>query len=78
MNDEPTRHEFTAIIEGIELPPQVVEKLSKAVQKAVLIEIANIDLRGSINLDIPESVPSIAQSSGSHLKGLYVKGGPLD
>lgn len=63
MNGERPRHEFTAIIEGIELPPETVERLNQAVQKAVLTEIANVDMKGSISLEVPESDPAVMERS---------------
>ena len=53
MQEQPVRHEFTAVIEGIELPSDVVDRVARSVQKAVLVEIADIDLRGSVVLQIP-------------------------
>jgi hypothetical protein len=53
MEQQRARKEFTAVIEGIELPPEVVDRITRAVQKAVLTELANTDLQGSLNLRIP-------------------------
>ena len=50
---QPERHEFTAVIEGIELSPETVRNIEQAVQKAVMSEVANIDLDRSVALRIP-------------------------
>ena len=68
MNDEPTRQEFTAVIEGIELPPEVVDEVTRAVQKAVLTELANIDLQGSVRLRIPSPEEAI---DGGGTQGIW-------
>ena len=50
---QPNRHEFTAIIKGIELPSETVTSIDRAIQKAVIGEIASVDLVGSVALHIP-------------------------
>jgi hypothetical protein len=42
---EPSNQEFRVSISGAELPPEIVQTISRAVQKAVLIEVAGLDLR---------------------------------
>ena len=53
MEQEPIQQQFLAVIEGIELPSEASDRVKRAVQKAVLVEIANLDLQGSVNLHIP-------------------------
>jgi hypothetical protein len=53
MHNQPARHEFNAVIEGIDLSPEIVDRVARAVQKAVLTELADIDLQGSLRLRIP-------------------------
>ena len=57
MPEQPKRHEFKAVIEGIDLSTDTMDRINRAVQKAVLSELANIDLLGSMALDIPSDGP---------------------
>jgi hypothetical protein len=41
----PSRDEFRVSIEGVKLPKDATDRIARAVQKAVLAEIAGIDLR---------------------------------
>jgi hypothetical protein len=69
MERQRARNEFTAVIEGIELPPEAVDGLTRAVQKAVLTELANTDLQGSLKLRIPSEEDRI---SGDTTNGIWV------
>lgn len=56
-NRRPT-HEFTISFAGGELPPEAADRIHKALHRAVLQEIADLDLSASnairfINLDKP-------------------------
>jgi hypothetical protein len=44
----PSDHEFRVNLRGISLPPETIDRISQALQKAVLLELANIDLRRSL------------------------------
>ena len=39
-----SRQEFRVGIEGIELPPETVDRITRAIQKAVLTELAGTDI----------------------------------
>lgn len=41
------RHEFKITIDGISLPAESVAKINEALQKAILAEMAVLDLRGN-------------------------------
>jgi len=66
MENQPARHEFIATIEGIELPAEIVHRVTQSIQKAVLVELANIDLRGPVALQIPPGI------HGGHTNGIRV------
>jgi len=53
MNKQPIRHEFKVVIEGIELQPEIVDRMNRAVQNVVLQEIANFDRHGDIAVHLP-------------------------
>jgi hypothetical protein len=38
------RHEFRAVIDGMDLAPEMVERLDRAVQSAVMAELSQFDL----------------------------------
>ncbi len=38
--------EFRVVIEGIKVPPEAARRINSAIQKAVLAEVAGLDLRG--------------------------------
>jgi hypothetical protein len=77
---QPERHEFIAVIEGIELSPETVRNIERAVQKAVMNEVANIDLDRSVALRIPLSEDTwrtTGGGGGGQTEGIWVKGGAL-
>lgn len=41
--DKPKRHEFRAVIDGMDLSDEMVERLERAVQSAVTAELAQFD-----------------------------------
>jgi hypothetical protein len=52
MSKEPG-HEFRVVLEGIELPPEAVERLNRAIQKAAVMELVHLDLSGEFSIDLP-------------------------
>jgi hypothetical protein len=52
------RHEFKAVLDGIDLPPEVVDRISHAVQQAVLAELVTIDTRGDFVLRLAMEEPT--------------------
>ena len=71
MEHQPVRNEFTALIEGIELPPELVDGITRAVQKAVLTELASTDLQGTLNLRIPSEDNRIGDGGTTH--GMWLR-----
>ena len=57
MTDQPKRHEFKVVIEGIALSPETVHSIDQAVRTTVMHELANIDLNESLALAVPQNVP---------------------
>jgi hypothetical protein len=47
MSSNKLRNEFRVLIEGIALPASIVSRINEALQKAVLIEMASVNLRDS-------------------------------
>ena len=47
--DKP-KHQFSVAID-LELPSDVVKRITAAIQKAVLLELATVDLRSGFNVD---------------------------
>jgi hypothetical protein len=75
MQSASKRHEFKAVVDGIDLPAHVAERISRAVQRAVLNEVAELDLRENLNvqLTIPASVVEEARIvNGGRTSGIYL------
>lgn len=53
MDKQPLHHEFKVVFEGIQLDPETVDRLNRAIQKIVLQEIANLDRHGDLAVQIP-------------------------
>ena len=60
------RHEFRAVIDGIDLTPELTERLDRAVQGAILAEVAHLDLgrRGIANSPLKNI---------GELRGIWIK-----
>jgi len=43
-------HQFLVGINGIQLPSEAVDRINRAIQKAVLIELASVDLGAGFNV----------------------------
>ncbi len=56
MAKQPLHYEFKVVFDGLELQPQMVDKINQAVQNVVLQEIANIDRQGDLALHLPQAV----------------------
>lgn len=41
------KHEFRVAI-GVQLPPEAAKRIAQSVQRAVLAELANVDLKGPV------------------------------
>lgn len=64
MDKQPLRHEFKVVFEGIELRPEIVDRVNRAVQKVVLQEIANLDLKGDLAIHIPQAMIGNGSTNG--------------
>ena len=62
MAKQPLHYEFKVVFDGLELQPQMVDKINQAVQNVVLQEIANIDRQGDLALQLP--VASLSGRTG--------------
>jgi hypothetical protein len=57
MQQKKARNEFRVVIDGIELGDEVAQRISSAVQKAAMTELAGIDLEGDFRIRLPPIVP---------------------
>lgn len=46
-------HEFRVVLEGVDLPPEAVERINRAIQKATVMELVHLDLAGDFSLNLP-------------------------
>ncbi|THA29627.1 hypothetical protein [Streptomyces sp. A1547] len=71
------RHEFSVQIEGIELPDDVVQRIDGAVRRAVLAELASVNLEGQafdlVADDFAARRLHIPEGLGAHTQGVRVK-----
>lgn len=67
MDKQPNRQEFSVVIDGIMLQPEIAERINRAIQKAVLHEMANIDTRGDLNVRLA------AAGNGGSTDGIWVR-----
>jgi hypothetical protein len=75
MQSASKRYEFRAVIEGIELPPHVAERINRAVQRAVLNEVAELDLRQDLRVQLTIPAGAAEQNlgiAGGRTSGIYL------
>ena len=53
MKSERARHEFRVVVNDIELPDEVLQRINEAVQKAAVSELARVDLGGDFHVRFP-------------------------
>ncbi len=53
MAKQPLHYEFKVVFDGLELQPETLDRINRAVQNVVLQEIANIDRQGDLALQLP-------------------------
>jgi hypothetical protein len=70
MDRPSVQHEFKVVIEGVALSQEMVERINQAVQKVVLTEIANIDLRGDLAMRIPSALIGNGGTKGIWIRAL--------
>jgi hypothetical protein len=80
MPENKTRHEFKVVIEGFELPGELIARINKAVQKQILAELASADLRGQDVIFTPvmermvsEDVAKAMSEPGGSTGGIWVR-----
>ena len=73
MDKQPIRHEFKVVIEGIELQPEIVDRINRAVQNIVLQEIANFDRHGDLAVQLP-----LAKIGNGSTNGMTVRATTLE
>jgi hypothetical protein len=64
MANQPLHYEFKVVFDGLELQPQMVDKINQAVQNVVLQEIANIDRQGDLAVRIPQATIGNGSTNG--------------
>lgn len=57
MAKEQRRHEFRVVVDGIELADDALHRINAAVQKAVTVELAGLDLKGDFRVRFPSGLP---------------------
>ena len=74
MADRTKRSEFKVVIEGIEMPTEVLTRINGALQKAALTEIALIDLKGDdlVFRPIMTRMASAAGGNGGGTGGVHI------
>ena len=53
MADKAGKHEFQVSLSGVELAPEHIEQINRAVQRAVLTELGGLNLEGSYGIRFP-------------------------
>ncbi|HAF11416.1 MAG TPA: hypothetical protein VIN63_06060 [Candidatus Limnocylindria bacterium] len=53
MKNQARRQEFRVVVDGVELPRDAVERLTRAIQKAAATELVALDLKGNFRFHIP-------------------------
>jgi|GEM_PF-6692399 len=69
MNATTTDHEFRVSLKGVKLSEQDASRINRAIQKAVLSELAGVDLRIGMNVDFlgnrPGGIAIVAAREGT-------------
>jgi hypothetical protein len=60
---------FSVDLDGLELPPEAIERIARAVQKAVLLEVASLDLAPEFTVELAPP----RELSGGPTKGILIK-----
>jgi hypothetical protein len=69
MPENRTRHEFKVVIEGFELPGELVARINKAVQKQILAELVSSDLRGQDIVFTPVMEQMVSEDLAKAMSG---------
>ena len=80
MQTNITKHEFKVVIDGFDLPGELAGRINKAVQKAVLDELATADLGGKDVVFTPimgrmlsEDVTKAMNEPGGSTGGIWIR-----
>jgi len=74
MEDElrTPKHEFRVTI-GTELPAEVVKRIAQSIQKSVLAELADADLRGPLAINfLGEEQNTVRGGNGGETQGIQI------
>lgn len=47
------RHQFTVVIDGVDLDEEVLQRINASVQKAAVIALADLELQGDFRVHFP-------------------------
>ncbi|MFF2196949.1 hypothetical protein [Streptomyces sp. NPDC058157] len=74
MSSEDRRQEFRVQIDGLELSDELVQRIDDAVRKAVLNELASVDLlRTGTSVDLLNEGFTAAKIGGGSTQGIHVR-----
>jgi hypothetical protein len=69
--------EFHVVLQGLKLEPDVEKRIEMEIRKAVLKELAQIDLKGELDISPLEKFPSLttpeALAAPGHTAGIAVR-----
>ncbi|MEU8992870.1 hypothetical protein AB0C98_41920 [Streptomyces sp. NPDC048558] len=68
-----TEQKFQVHIDGIDLPEEVVQRIDGAIRKAVLTELATVNLHGRSTDFLGQGFAVESLGGPGHLQGLRVK-----
>ena len=77
MDKQPLHYEFKVVFDGLELRPEIVDRINRAVQNVILQEIANIDRRGDLALHLPQTT-MIGNGSTNGIVARVIKPGQIE
>jgi hypothetical protein len=75
MSNKKLHHEFSIVIDGLALPPDTATKINTALQKAILVELASVDLGGNELAFSPVMARMMAEDSRGGSKVAEGNGG---
>jgi hypothetical protein len=63
---------FVALVEGLAIPSSVATEIEKAIERAVLNEIAKLDTGGDIIATPLSQISAFGSGPGAHTRGRYI------
>lgn len=67
MSIRPQRTEFKVVVDGMDLDPELESRINKAIQTAVLGEVAGADMRGD------DRAPIFALLGDGQTQGIWIR-----